>query len=205
MEKELLDKYDRIASMVAMGVPDTQIAEAVALSPGRISQIKDDTVFQEMLAAKYAARMEENAQFDSSWDSVEKQSLKVLNDTLKYNRNPEFALKVAMVANKAQRRGQQNVTLPTHMGDRVVINLNASFVGKLQQINTGQVNVEQRLKPVLLQDSSDNDMKKVNMLAPGQVDTLLNKRPTVLSADDINLDLSNEELEYVPEEEFYAG
>ena len=137
MDAQLKDKYEKIANLMALEVPQKQIAIAVGLSDGRISQIKDDPEFQELFAAKVVENAERHGILNDGWDAVEAQALSIVNANLGWNKNPDFALRAAMVANKAQRRGQLNTgpSIAAQAGARVILNLNPQFINKLQQIN----------------------------------------------------------------------
>ena len=146
--------YERIAQLALIDVPQRQIAQAVQLSEAMISDIVNhDEKFKEILAEKSIAHHEEQRIVNEGWDAVEALSIKGIVDTLAQTHDPEFLLKAAAVANKAQRRGKLNQAIPTN-GDagRVVINLNGAFVDKLQQNNV-QINVGER--PELVQKDSD--------------------------------------------------
>lgn len=173
MDSEKRQTFEKIAGMLVIGVPDVQIAEVMSLSAGRIAQIKQSDEFKPFLAEAATERLQEQAEINEGWDKVEREALKIVTDVLKYNKNPDYALKAAMVANRATRKGSVgNQPLPTAMGERVVIHLNANFVGKLQQLSIGKAEIGTSN----LQDAlavSQSQQKKVNLLAPGQVKKLL--------------------------------
>jgi hypothetical protein len=128
-------QYEKIAAMALHGFPQTAIAEACALSDGRISQIMSDPAYQAIYAAKAADAFEEQQLRNQGWDAVEDRALSVVVKNLEWNKDPEFALKAAMIANKANRRGSLPGAAPLYAaqaaGARVVINLQQKFVTKL--------------------------------------------------------------------------
>jgi hypothetical protein len=131
-ENALLEK---LASMYAMEVPQKQMAMAVGLSEGRISQIVATAVFQEKVSAIVAQRFEDNKILNEGWDGVEAQALSIVSANLQWNKDPDFALRAASLANKAVRRGQfaqPSAPIGTVSGARVVIQLGGAFVAKLQ-------------------------------------------------------------------------
>lgn len=127
------DLYEKIAGMLAAGVGELQVAEAVGLSPGRISQIKEEEGFISVMAEAQSKRAAETMELNDGWNNVEVSALRILQRNLKHNSNPDFALRAAMVANRAQRRGGSgNVPLGAGAtGGAVVINLNQQFVQQL--------------------------------------------------------------------------
>lgn len=173
--------FDRIVAMCAMQVPAVQIAEAVGLSEGRISQIKETDEFKQALAIELAKRLEERQELDDGWDGIEKKAIGIVADNLKWNKNPEFALKAALIANKAVRRNSQfNQPLPTNMGQRVVINLSQTFVQKLKDSSAEEMKTVAAVdvgqgpngRPQL---EGENGAKKVvNLLAPAAVEEMFN-------------------------------
>lgn len=187
MATEVEVNYQKIASMIAAGVPQVQIAEVMNMSEGRISQIKEDEKFQEFLAIEIAKRYEVEQEINEGWDEVERKALKIVTDTLKYNRSPDFALKAAMVANRATRKGVNgNQPLPANMGNRVVINLNQNFVGKLQNLSVHTNGSPSQVGKSLRELIHENSQKRSNLLAPGQVKKLLledNKVPGDILSD----------------------
>ena len=131
METKHLEK---IANMVLVNVPQNQIAAACNVSESRISQIINLPEYK-LIEQKVAVdKFEESEMLNMGWDSVEALGVKHTILALNNNPEPEFALKAALVANKAVRRGTfQNQPIPQSAGIRAVIHLNPVFVDKLQQ------------------------------------------------------------------------
>jgi hypothetical protein len=171
MDQDTKDQYERVANMVAMGVSNFQVAEAMGLSEGRISQILGEDDFKVILAERYMQDQKRNSELNGGWDELEQTALGVLKKNMKYNMNPEFALRAAAVANKAQRRGAVgNTPLPAQMGHRVVISLKQVFVDKLQSgLHTGAMKNVTPTGAML----STSENKKVNLLSPGETLDLL--------------------------------
>lgn len=184
MSPDEKERLNRIVSMTALGVPDTQIAEAVNLTPGRITQIKDTEEFKDALAVELSRRAEDQAEINDGWDAIERRALQVVQDNLRYNKNPDFALKAAMVANRATRRGTHGgAPLPTNMGPRVIINMQANFVNKLQQLVSSPEGAQvaqsarvasqplsQVMQPML---TSEGFEKRSDVMLPAQVEKLM--------------------------------
>lgn len=171
MDTAVKDAIERLASMIAAGIPQTQIAEALGLSEGRISQLKDTDEFRTALAEKQAAKFEEQQELNDGWDSVERRALKVVVDNLKWNNNPDFALKAAMVANRATRRGG-NQTLPTNMGSHAVINLSVNFLQKLQGLRMPAMESDE----VSETGEVNSPSKTSDLMSPDGIATLLAPR-----------------------------
>lgn len=136
------DMYLKIAGMLAAGVAETQVAEAVGLSPGRISQLKEEPDFIPFLSAAQSKRAAEAMEVNDGWDSIERLALKTLQRNLTHNTNPDFALRAAMIANRAIRKGgvgNNQLTAPP-AGGAVIINLNAAFVSALSGTSSREAN-----------------------------------------------------------------
>lgn len=162
--------FQQIAGLMAYGISQTQIAETLGLSDGRISQIKVDPRFAPFHAEALAENLGKNKELDDGWDSIERQALTVVIDNLKYNKDPEFALKAASLANRANRRGKSTVIDPQRAGDRVVINLNQAFVTRMQEVQTTPksttiLDVDAEPKP--------REKKQQDLLSPKSLERLL--------------------------------
>jgi len=151
METKYLEK---IAKMVLVSVPQNQIAAACGISESRISQIVSLPEYKLIEQEVAIQKFEESDLINQGWDSVEALGVKHTIIALNNNPEPEFALKAAIVANKAVRRGSfsQN-PIPQSAGIRAVIHLNPVFVGKLQQ--TFEVSAERIEK--LVEKPKDSD------------------------------------------------
>lgn len=131
METKHLEK---IAKMVMVNVPQNQIASACGVSEGRISQIIATQDYKNIEQQVAIEKFEESDLINQGWDSVEALGVRGTLTALQNNPEPEFALKAAIVANKAIRRGTfNNNPIPQSAGVRAVIHLNPVFVDKLQQ------------------------------------------------------------------------
>lgn len=167
MEQATKDAIERIASMLAAGTPQTQIAEALGLSEGRISQLKDTDEFRTVFAAKQASKFQESEELNDGWNSIERRALEIVRANLRFNQNPDFALKAAMIANRATRRGTGNQPLPTNMGTHAVINLSVNFVQKLQNMEAApSKTIEAHPTPAV-------ETKRTDLMLPGAVSALL--------------------------------
>ena len=125
---------EKIAKMVMANVPQNQIASACGVSEGRISQLMETNEYKCIEQELAVLKFEESQMINQGWDSVEALGVKSTIVALRNNPDPEFALKAAVVANKAIRRGTfNNNPIPQSAGVRAVIHLNPVFVDKLQQ------------------------------------------------------------------------
>lgn len=147
-----------------MGVPHSQVAAATGLSEVEISEVSESPDFQQVLAEKASAQHTKYATLNDGWDMMENLSMNTVLTHLQMSPDPDFALKAAVMANKAQRRGQYNPgnVIPGQAGVRAVINLSANFINQLQ--NNFKIT---QTKP------SELVKKDSNFLAPKAVSSLL--------------------------------
>lgn len=130
------EKLSKLAGYLAHGFMPSQAGAAVGFSAGRVSQLLNQEDFKQLVADKTAELTEQYANVNRALDTLEARSLGNLVQQLSYNQDPDLNLRVAIFANKAVRRGQQNPIgqpiVPVKNGDVVNINLNLNFVQKMQ-------------------------------------------------------------------------
>lgn len=149
---------EKIARMDAIGVPQKEIAGAVGLSEGRISQILDTDEYKVLKASFTTEAYEKNQSLNEGWDLLEAESLNRLLERLQWCSDPDFALKAAAVANRANRRGNANQPIDGRMGVRAVIHLKQTFINRLQQINVNG------------SDISNLPQKEIDVMPPGDLE-----------------------------------
>ena len=118
LEEQVLDK---IARLTYAGVLDVEIANVVNLSAGRISQIKEEDGYKAHYSKVVSEKFTDRQDTDDSWDKIEKLATKRIADHLAWAQDPDYALRAAMVANKAQRRNVLNTPISADAGARVII------------------------------------------------------------------------------------
>lgn len=151
----------RVAQLIAMGVPQVQIAQACGISEGRVSQLKDEPQVTAEVARIQSANMERFDTLNKGWDAVEEMGLEQTIEYMAHVKDPEFALRAAKQANAATRRGAAgNQVLDGGLRTGATINLNAAFIQILQQMNVGP-------------QAINAEAKRVDSLSVGEVDKLL--------------------------------
>lgn len=159
--------FKRVAQMDALEVPHTQIATAIGLSPERVSQLLQAPEVIEIKMTLVAERLEKFSTLNDAWDMVEEQSVGhvlLALQAMELNPDPDFALKVAAMANKAQRRGTvHNRPIEGQAGARAVVHLHQHFVEQLE--NNHAVQMAPVNRPVT--------QKEESVLTPGDVQRLL--------------------------------
>jgi len=164
-------RLEKIARMDLYDVPHGQIAHAVGLSEGRITQIMESDKYKNIIENLTSEHFEKNRTLNEGWDSIEATAMNNVITHLNWTKDADYSLKAAALANRAARRGQNNNRpLDGRAGVRAVIHLTAQFVDKLQ-VNKTTVN---NAGPALaLQDRSARGnpiLKDSDSMSPEQVE-----------------------------------
>lgn len=172
------DRLEKIARMVLFDVSQVNIAKAVGLTEGRISQIIATEDFSKMLEGLAEDKFDQYTTLNEGWDNIEAIALNNVIGILKHNMDGDFSLRAATMANRAQRRGRfGNQPIDGRQGARAVFHLSANFVEKLQQNNITINGEKDGDKNVLnlqtLQHRKDPALKDSNFLSPDGVEKLL--------------------------------
>lgn len=181
------DRLEKIARMVLYDVPHTQIALAVGVSESRVTQIIETDDFKNTMQSIASERFEQDSSINTGWDHLEAVALKNVLEKMQWNADPEFALKAAMMANKAQRRGQfNNRPLDGRDGVRAVINLTAAFIDQLNQstVNVGKNGNSAPVLEMSRENGPDSpEQKKQDFLPPERLDDLFRPDDMKISDD----------------------
>lgn len=171
------DRLTKIARMVAYDVPHTQIAAACGISESRVSQLLETDEFKEVLQILMAERFEQNKSINDGWDAIEATALNSILEKLQWMSDPDFALKAAMMANRAQRRGQfNNRPLDGRDGVRAVVHLKAQFIEKMQQntvnVANGNGNTENPVLQLQKRNGATAEQKREDFLPPEKIEKM---------------------------------
>ena len=161
----------RVAQMKVYEVPHDQIAKACGLSDiNLVEMILQNPACQQEIADITTKEFEQSKTINEAWDMTEATGLNIMIQALRNNPDPDFALRAAMYANKAQRRGiHNNRPINGDTVERVIVTLNANFVNKLQQ----NWNVMRREAATLTQKDQD-------FLPPTDVESIFGGKPQQL-------------------------
>lgn len=132
------------------GLPPSDIARLIGVDETEVveSQKLDD--YRDIRLVMGAAFASEMVDTDFSWDGIESEAVGKLYKEVKKSRDPEFLLKVAAIANKAQRRVSSGTTkaldqtkanpvVPLRLTQRFIEQLNSN--GDLTRITERQISV----------------------------------------------------------------
>jgi hypothetical protein len=141
LQQEVPDEYVIIAKHMVMGLDDEAICEILSCELIDLATAKEDPTFKTVKAMVVNAHANQNLQQTSNWDALENVALEGLMKRVKFEKDPEFLLKVAAVANKAIRKSapkDSNVLDP--MGKGVTrIQLTSRLVQRINQGTAEQI------------------------------------------------------------------
>lgn len=141
---EVPDVFIVVAKHQVAGFDSTAIAQILSCEDHEVQEVLDDQFYKEVKGRVAAIQAEQNLQQSGGWDALENMALEGLTKRIRFNNDPEFLLKVAAVANRAQRRvgqNQQNVLDPGLRAGRTTITLTQRLVEKIK--GNGDKSVEQ--------------------------------------------------------------
>ena len=159
-EQDKMRSYEKLAKMVLMGVPYEQIGEVFGISKGRVSQITATDEYSQIAARVGVEEFEKFDTLNKGWDAVESLSVAQIVQSLQTSHDPDFALRAATLANKAQRRGAYNRPIGIPSTERTVrLTLNQNFVTKLNQVGDVQVGQVGNEREVFEGNKEDTDVQ----------------------------------------------
>ncbi len=168
-EMALADELiERVAKLVSMNVPNRQIAAASGIHADKIAEIIKLPKVQEKIQILTVEQLEETEVVNQGWDTVESEAVGTVLEQLRAVPDPDYALRAAAVANRAQRRGIVNETITGKTSAVAVIELSAVFIEKLQtmQIGMDAINTNaKRIDSLNVQDTQHlfQDTGKMNI------------------------------------------
>jgi len=140
MQLEELNKerLEKLARYLAHGISAENSGGAVGYSETKVLMLLETSEFQEILQKEREDIIANYVDTNTMYDRLEKKALGNIENSLKYNTDPDFNFKVAMLANRAIRRGsdglQDNKPLDAAAanGGRITLNLSQQFVLAVQ-------------------------------------------------------------------------
>jgi len=150
--------------------------DATGLDISQVNRLIESEQFKTLLALEKDSQITNALQYDDGWDYAENLALSKVIENLQSIPDPEYALKVASLANKASRRSNvhKNNPIVPIANLQAVINLNPTFVQKLQK--TFEVS-ERKLENL--------EQKTVNLLNPKGVKNLLQPKEEMEETADL--------------------
>lgn len=186
LEVEVPEMYVVLAKHSVMGIESESICEILNVSMAELAEAESDEIYKlvrTQIGALYAANQATRA---FGWDGIEETALQKLAARIEFEKDSDFLLKVAAVANKAQRRGkaESGVLDPTKAG-RTAITITQRMVQRLQ--GNSETRITERQLSI-----SDGSMSRVSF---DEVDELLNVSQKRQIESELNADELFAEME----------
>lgn len=159
---------ERALSLLGSGIPPETVANALGVSPSRISQLMSQEDFAVAVAQKRYESLAKHNERDSSYDELEDALIKKLSDLLPLMMRPMEVLKAIQIINGAKRRGtsapEQITQQQTVVNLVVPIKLVQTFTTDInnQVIQAGEQNLVTIQSGSLLSKVKQNDTKQIN-------------------------------------------
>lgn len=131
-DPKLQTALERVAAMKSQGIADDQIANACGIELDVLLKIYEKQAFKDQLAKLSSEAFDKHTTLNEGWDIVENLGMNKVIEHLQKMPDPEFALRAAAMANKAQRRGRHNNNpINAIPNGQVTIHLQANFADKM--------------------------------------------------------------------------
>ncbi len=145
--------YVVIAKNSVLEMDTDSLCGLLGISRSELEEVESDEIYKSVRLLVASAHAEGLAHRDMSWDSIEEAALNKLGNAIQRNSDPDFLLRAAAVANKAQRRirDQKERTLdPNSKEVRIPLRLTERIV---QRIHSGGTETE-RVREISVVDGS---------------------------------------------------
>lgn len=120
--------------LAAFGLSDKAIADTLFISLEQVSVIKETVEYKESCAKQTQERTQRLIDLEEGWDSVETMGVGKVLQHMQYMNDPEFALRAAIVANKAARRtpaSLDRVIDASKVGHVITLTVNKNYVAQV--------------------------------------------------------------------------
>ncbi len=164
MEAEEKRFLEKIARLDLAGVSVGEIAVVVGNADSYVYELMQKDDYAHIKAGISSLEFEKQELLADAWQSIEAKALAVVNNHLDWNKDPDFALKAAAVANKSDKPGKRfGRQINATQAATATISLTVEFVEKIASKNGHIIDVT----PV------DDENKINNVLSIGKTEELL--------------------------------
>lgn len=181
---------DRALQLLGSGIAAVNVASALGVTEGRISQLLSNESFANKVATLRYERMQAHNVRDNRYDGIEDKLLDKLERALPLMMKPETILKSIQVVNSAKRRGQSspdqvvnsqnivNILMPKVITQKFTVNMDNQVIEagdqQLLTMDSGQLlrDTENKLKtpqlPPSQEDSSHDTDREITATSEGE-------------------------------------
>jgi len=135
LSREVPEVYVIVAKHTVLGMDEDTIREVIGCNRADLDLVLQDPLYKEVRQIIGAAQLDSVVDLTTGWDKLEQHAVTNLVDRVKVSRDTDFLLKVAAVANKAQRRhsaGKEQGVLDPAAGGMRRISLTTRIVERFQ-------------------------------------------------------------------------
>lgn len=189
LEIEVPEIYVLVAKHSVMGMDRESMCEILGCELADIVEVEANQEYRLVRAAVASVHSQMLVTQTAGWDAIEDMAMTNLLKRLPYEKDSEFLLKVAAVANRANRRlgVKDNVLDPSKVNGRTAITLTQRLVRKLQR---GDETVEET-RQISIHDGS------MGRASFNEVDSLLSvtSQPVLSKPMEIRTQIADPKLE----------
>lgn len=134
--REVPQMYVIIAKHSILGMDSEEIRNILGCSLQDVQEVENDSLYKEVRIYVGAIHAQDAADTASGWDHIENEAIKQLSKRIAHARDDDFLLRVAAVANKAQRRQSakdEGVLDPGKRQGRAAITLTQRLIQRLNR------------------------------------------------------------------------
>lgn len=146
LNEEVPDIYVVIAKHSVLGMDAESIKDILGCTMADVQEVESNELYKQVRTLVGAAQAQARVDQTTGWDAIEDMAIKNLAARMPFEKDGDFLLRVAAVANKAVRRTQDpsNVLDPGKQNGRIAISLTQRFIEKVNALNNGTERVEER-------------------------------------------------------------
>lgn len=170
LSKQLGTEVDEVVVLIAKndvaGLPAETIAELLGLEKHEIVEVQETQVYKDcrlLLGMQHSQGLVDK---DFNWDAIEGMALSNLAKRVPFEKDTDMILKIAAVANRAQRRMapvKQQVLDPGSAGQKVALQLTSRITQKLAA-NGDRSQIEERQISVMDGSATNPTFKDIDSL-----------------------------------------
>ncbi len=141
LEVEVPDTYVIIAKHRVLGMDTLAISDILGVEQADVDEVEENELYQRVKAILAVKHADMQAKQSLGWDDIESLAVEKLVERLPVEKDSEFLLRVAAVANKATRKQQKDsrVLDPSANNGTTAITLTQRLVRKITKHGDGAV------------------------------------------------------------------
>jgi hypothetical protein len=199
MSREVPEVYVIVAKHAVLGMDEDTIREVIGCTKEELSEVLNDPLYREIRLIVGATQAESSVDLTTGWDKLEQRSLTSLLKRIDHIRDEDQLLRIAAIANKAQRRhqaGKEQGVLDGVNGRSARINLTTRLVQSFTRAS-GEAVTQSVEKTLSITDGSavNPSFDEIDNLLHVSANPVLPRQIEIRTeTPDVNLDDLNEEM-----------